>query len=842
MTNSRPDKIIRLGFYLLFGLVPFLFWPANYELFEYNKMVGVYLLTVIITGAWIWKSINEKEIKIKKTPFDIPILLFFGSQLLSALFSVDTHLSWFGYYSRFNGGILSLISYVLLYYAFVSNFVSESDHDSENSNAQYTNYKHHQNQPSNHPTIQHANNLSIQQSTFISRLLTISLISACVIGLYGILEHFGIDAHVWVQDVRNRVFSSLGQPNWLAAYLTALIPLTWYYVLKSQISNNKLQTNTNNHIQNSKRFGIEIFGIICNLEFVIWNLVSIIFFVTLIFTGSRSGLLAFGIEFIVFWGFVIINSRFIENKEKNVFLSSTNNKQITKTFYTTSIIYLLIIFIIGTRINFVDQFLYSKEILHRFIHTKESIVDTQSAQAGTSLLVTGGTESGEIRKYVWQAAFDAWKESYKTMAIGTGTETFTIAFFKHKPVGHNITSEWDFLYNKAHNEYLNYLTTTGILGLGSYLLFIGTIIYCTIQRQIPKITNCHPDPDDIGRRILSSRDSSASSLRMTQYTNVRIVNIALLSGFISILVTNFFGFSTVMVQLFLFLFPAIIVVLNHSTIQPSNNLTIQPSNHRTIQQSNHPTIQPSNNLTIQLSNYLTIPLPFSIKLLRILSSIFYLLLFIFIVLYWYADTLFASGYRSVQQGNPLDASKLFQKAVMINGSEPFYHSELSGALGDVALLIASEDATTAGQLATRAIEENDVAIKQSPQMLSYWKTRIRLFYTLTQMSEAYYPYAIEAIDRALSLSPNDPKLYYNKSLLMSLTGSTKETIDMLDRSIQLKPNYRDAFYAKYLFEKDSGATPSAIQTLKTYLNTVNSNDEEFASLAGEIQTNTNTPQ
>src|SRR3990172_11707053 len=115
------DKIISYSFYLLFFLVP-LFWSSqNYELFEYNKMILTYGFTVIIVGAWLLKTINEKQLTIKRTPLDIPLLLFLGANILSTIFSIDPHTSIWGYYSRSNGGLLSIISYLLLYWAFVSN-------------------------------------------------------------------------------------------------------------------------------------------------------------------------------------------------------------------------------------------------------------------------------------------------------------------------------------------------------------------------------------------------------------------------------------------------------------------------------------------------------------------------------------------------------------------------------------------------------------------------------------------------------------------------------------------------------------------------------------------------
>src|SRR3989344_2377891 len=122
---SMPDKIISYSFYALFFLTP-LFWTSkNYELFEYNKMLLTYGFTILIVGTWIYKMIAEKAFVLKKTPLDIPLLLFLGANILSTVFSIDIHTSIWGYYSRSNGGLLSIISYLLLFWAFVSNMDKE---------------------------------------------------------------------------------------------------------------------------------------------------------------------------------------------------------------------------------------------------------------------------------------------------------------------------------------------------------------------------------------------------------------------------------------------------------------------------------------------------------------------------------------------------------------------------------------------------------------------------------------------------------------------------------------------------------------------------------------------
>src|SRR3989344_2165292 len=118
-------KTIRLTFYSLFFVVPLIFLPGHVELFQFNKMITVYLGTIIITALWLIRMVIKKRILLRKTPLDLPILLFLFSQVLSTILSIEPHTSLFGYYSRFHGGLLSTISYILLYYEFVTNVGEE---------------------------------------------------------------------------------------------------------------------------------------------------------------------------------------------------------------------------------------------------------------------------------------------------------------------------------------------------------------------------------------------------------------------------------------------------------------------------------------------------------------------------------------------------------------------------------------------------------------------------------------------------------------------------------------------------------------------------------------------
>ncbi|MBI5620382.1 O-antigen ligase family protein [Candidatus Gottesmanbacteria bacterium] len=749
--------MIRWGFYLLFGLVPILLTPWNYELFEFNKMMAVYALTVLITGAWLVKSVQQGEFRIARTPLDIPIAVFVTSQFVSSLFSMDPHVSWFGYYSRFNGGMLSIISYVLLYYALVSNG-SDGTHESYGSN--------------------------------VAKLLKISMVTGAVVALYGVAERLGIDRHLWVQDVQNRVFSTLGQPNWLAAYLVALAPLAMALGLqninpKHEARNSKQILNSNT--KNSKRFGFRIwnFDIVSDFGFRIWSLIAALFFLVLLFTRSRSGLLGFAVADVVFWSLLLIGlfRRSLSNQ-------SLALKSVYLPFFLFHIAFVLIVFFNGTAIASVDRWMtlegWRTGISNGVSGSTVQRVSeaTVSATYTAPLLETGGTESGTIRKYVWQGAINAWRSSLKTYLIGTGTETFAFAFYQFRPKEHNLTSEWDFLYNKAHNEYLNFLATTGVFGLGSYLLLIGVFVVWFIKSQILNLNVQQ------GTKILNW------SLRFGSWD----LNTALFSGWFSVLVTNFFGFSVVIVQVFLFLFPAVIFVLSHESRIRN---------------------QEWYRVSLQIKKHF-------VSSVSILVVLVLLALLVLLYLGWYADTLYAGGYRASRAGQYDVAVDKLSRAQALNPFEPLFTDELgSGLAGLVTAAIEAKDATHAASLVKRSLASSDRAISTSPSNVNFWKTRTKIYYTFSGFDAAFNDAAIEALRRARTLSPNDPKISYNLAILYGRKSANDTAIEELKKTIDLKPNYRDAYYALWVFYTEIKKSDLAQDVLKEYLAKVDPGDKDF---------------
>lgn len=679
------EKLISILFYLLFLLIPIILWPFSYELFEFNKIIMIYVLTLLITFSWISKSIIKRKFIFRRTILDIPLIIFLLTQLLSTLLSIDTRTSIFGFYSRFNGGLLSLISYALLYWAYTSNIDSK------------------------------------KAINYIKSII----FSAILVCIYGILEHFGIDKEIWVQDVSERVFSSLGQPNWLAAWIVAIIPLSLVFLIKAK------------------------------KQRIYFGIVSGILFLTLLYTKSRSGILGFGVASLTFWiGLFLIK---LKNKP-----DKSENKKLLKIFIIINLVFLVI--------NLVTKTPWTpniSKIINKNNSGQESL--TQTIKTGT-VLETGGTESGTIRKFVWDGAISVWK-AYPI--LGSGVETFAFSFYQFRPKEHNLVSEWDFLYNKAHNEYLNFLATTGTLGFLSYITFIAFVV-------IQFIKSIKQDEEN------------------------RILHTALLSGFGSILVTNFFGFSVAPVNLLFFLYPAISISLTQKEENDGNN---------------NSKISSTQKISIFILGAVT---------LFLLNSI---------IRYWLADLNYAKAKRLNDAGIYTNARENLLKAVKYSSKEAIFWSELSENSADLSIILKEKnDQENTNKLINSAIEEADFAEKLSPNSLGILRQITTTYIKLSQVDINYLLYAKEYLEKSVVLSPNDAKLYFNLGLIYANSVDTKKAIENLEKAVNLKANYKQArssLATLYLRENEKD---KARQQLEYILNNIDPKDESIIQRLKDIQT------
>lgn len=141
-------------------------------------------------------------------------------------------------------------------------------------------------------------------------IFKVLLLISFFVSIYGILQYTGLDFLSWKGDFYPRIFSTLGNPNFLAAYLAILIPVAFTMYLKT---------------------GGWAAGFVLILNFVV-----------LILTSSRAGILS-GITGAGFTLFILNKDHIIKKRLKNIlvclllvsFVFCVLNKNIGKRYLSS---------------------------------------------------------------------------------------------------------------------------------------------------------------------------------------------------------------------------------------------------------------------------------------------------------------------------------------------------------------------------------------------------------------------------------------------------------------------------------------------------------------------------
>lgn len=369
---------------VLIFFIPIFFWSATSELFEFNKITLLYLGAAVLLASEAVRIANLPQPEIVRPRLLIPGLIFLAAMVLATIFSIDRLVSLFGYFDRFHGGLFSWASYAVIYFA-----------------------------------------LTQQPKERLRDLLKINLIAGLVVAAWGISEHLGhspscfllnhsFDDACWVEDVKDRVFATIGQPNWMAGYLAMLLPWGIGLYLSAQ-----------------DRLG--------RWAWLGW---VVIIYLAFIFTYSRGGSIGLAVAF----GLYLI------------LLGRTKIWALRKRLLGVTTLLLVLTIIFATPL------------------TEKVFGQAPPRGIGT---VASGNDTGTTRLVVWKGAWEIFNHN---PLLGTGLETFGESFYQYRPVEMNTVPEWDYLFNKAHNEYLNYLATTGLVGSLAYLGLLGSFFYLSWRK------------------------------------------------------------------------------------------------------------------------------------------------------------------------------------------------------------------------------------------------------------------------------------------------------------------------------------------------------------------------
>lgn len=180
LTSDNLNFLIELVLLVVLFLIPTVFDRRLGIVFSGTKVAWLRTFGVILLGAWAIKLIIFRQPAFVRTRLDWPVLSFLLCTTIAALTSVHVYTSLVGFYGRYEG-LTTWYVYGILF------FIT-------------TNY--------------------LRTFVQIKRAVMMVLPAASLMSIYSIIQRFEIDPYQWGGVVTwQRVIGTIGQPNFLAAYM-----------------------------------------------------------------------------------------------------------------------------------------------------------------------------------------------------------------------------------------------------------------------------------------------------------------------------------------------------------------------------------------------------------------------------------------------------------------------------------------------------------------------------------------------------------------------------------------------------------------------------------------------
>jgi len=387
------NKIIEVGWLLIFGFCPIFFSLVCYSDFVISQYFLFCFLTEVILFFWLIRIIlnsrgvfgdlvSKWRLSLQKI---LPASIFIIILGLAIIFSQSPYRSFWGSYSRKMGYLTWLHFFVFFLILF----------------------------------------FNVKSNRQIRRILKAILFSSLVLIVYGLCQFLGFDFVDWHEPASRtfRIFSTIGQPNFFGSWLLLIMPVIVLFLMR-----------TSEKFKKEKSIKQQMIGAL-----ILSLLFCAVF--SLALTQSRGAWIGF---FFSFFFFSIIYN-FLQKQKRLALLL---------------IILLTVIIVFTVYINFnslppntSDSFLVS-----RF----------------KSLTNLRNSVTGQARINDWRVALDLIKQK---PILGYGLEAQSFNFVRYYEPEWALVERINIYADRAHNDFLDTLLVSGVLGLFSYLFLIGSVFY-----------------------------------------------------------------------------------------------------------------------------------------------------------------------------------------------------------------------------------------------------------------------------------------------------------------------------------------------------------------------------
>ncbi len=461
----KVDKIfsiiIEVGWLLIFILSPIFFAPFVYGVWQVGEYFLFQVLVEIILFVWLAKIIiiffarrQIPSIQSPSTQFPVfPAVIFIVILGLATIFSQSPTHSFWGYYFRKMGYLIWVHFFAFFLILFF--------------------------------------NLKTQKQ--IARIFYVIVLTVVAVVIYGFLQTFGFDIFPWNQtpSLGNRIFSTLGQPNFLGSWLLLSAPVIIWILIGGREQPAK------------KVFEQYIF------RPLIISLFLLCIFI-LVLTQSRGAWVGF---FFSFFFFTVVFSWLQKQKRLTALL----------------LIFFVLCCVLAIYLN-----------LHPLTPRLGDSSLVVRLKTLSQLLA-----AGELRLIWWR---DSWDLIKQKPILGYGPETQHLNFIRYYTPEFAALETINSYPDRAHNDFLDMLLISGVLGLVSYLFLIISTFW-------------------LGLKYVFKKTSS----KIPVYS-LRFMVLILLAGLVGYLISLQFSFHVIPTAVYFWGYLAVIFKIANPKSQIANNI------------------------------------------------------------------------------------------------------------------------------------------------------------------------------------------------------------------------------------------------------------------------------
>ena len=553
--------------------------------------------------------------------------------------------------------------------------------------------------------------LNLRTPRQLEQLVTVALLASLPVALYGVIQHFGFDPIFPQYDYSSRVVSSIGNPIFLGAYLIMVIPLALGRLLVS------LRTLLGeDQVQSSK------------LKAAGYASLLLVQLMCLLYTRARGpwfGLLSGVLLFVVLIALLY--------KRRGLLLIAI----------VAGVALVALLVALNLPSATLEPFTESPYL------SRLALSDELAAGTGTSW----------VRLFIWQGTLELIRSGPNIgftpdplrplrLLIGYGPETMEVVFPKVYPSGLAHVEAREAVIDRAHNELLDLLVTTGALGLLAFLLLLGSFFYCGV-----------------------------SLLRQRGDFKAQITLIALLSAMLAHLVEAQFGILLPSTELLLWLYLALVSVIYMTE-------TVATEEERMDLVSSTPAEASTDNAN-RLRSVLSLLVVFVIPLFASFSNIN---LFI-------SDIHLRQGIDLRNARQYTESIEAYNRAIQVFPLEPRFYQYKASAYYELAQSIPDDELEARAQLLQAGVDALAKALEGQPLDPEYHASAGKLYgYWARTVDPSRFEQAVEFYERALQLSPRDTIYRNNLGRVYFDAGRYKEAIRQLQLSLEIDPEFSATHY------------------------------------------------